>query len=158
MAWSLWRGQQRLKAIECEEDARLCSHEPAGLLKVAPQITERLGQQVRSELPCPLIGDWLSSRSGQAGYRIELRDGGRYRALSTAPGRAEVVATGAWAFQGDSLVWQDDRAPGHPLDVTPIEPDSLTRFTLREADGNRTRYERLKALTSTRCTPRDHLP
>jgi hypothetical protein len=164
VAWSLnlgtnyWLGQRRLKQLDCEEDARACSRDSAGLLKVAPQVTARLGPNVRSELPCPLIGDWLSSRGNQPGYRIELRDDGRFSVRGTQPGRTGVVATGAWAFQGDSLVWQSDQQPGHALDVTPIEPGSLTRFTLREADGSQTRYERLQLLASRRCTPREHLP
>jgi hypothetical protein len=159
-AWQLWRFQRVQDDDACAASAKACPRDDRGLLPLAPSVGQRLGATVRSELPCPLIGDWLSTRGGGPGYRVALRDDGRYRVTATGTGRDvdSTVYTGAWAVQGDSLVWRPDEMPSAPLDVTPIEPESLTRFVLREADGNRTRYERLKPLPSTRCTPKDRIP
>lgn len=140
------------RAEACEESARACLDERTGLIKVTPELTAITHSDAPTRLPCRMIGVW-SSRQGGAMRRIELRDDGSY---DMAPSDSGIDGgrhyTGVWAVQAGHMVWRHDQYPG-PLDVNPIEDDAGAAFTLREVNGTRTKYERLRAVESKRCVP-----
>lgn len=101
--------------------------------------------------PCRLVGVW-NSHQGRIIRRIELKDDGTYF-MHPSPARGMDPPggwRGRWSAEGRQIAW---RADGQvELDVNPIEDDQGDRFTLVERDGQRTRFERVQAVASTRCT------
>ena len=105
----------------------------------------------KGALPCTLIGLW-SSQQGKAMRRIEFKDDGSYlMAPSHTPGLDPAAGyRGRWWVEGQTLVWQHMGVA--ELDVNPMQPDGADRFTLVEANGSQTRFERIRAVPSQRCT------
>jgi hypothetical protein len=57
---------------------------------------------------------------------------------------------GHWIVDGGKIVWH--HAGGVDVDINPMQADGPDRFTLVEANGSRTRFERIRAVSSQRCT------
>lgn len=127
-AWRYW---------QFERAQRLAEPAPAALPAHAP--------------PCRLVGVW-TSQQGRIIRRVELKDDGSYVMHPSAATGIDPPGgwRGHWSVDGRHLVWRHEgRAE---LDVNPIEDDQGDRFTLVEQNGQRTRFERVKATASTRCT------
>lgn len=108
-----------------------------------------------SRRPCDLIGLWSSTHKGIT-RRIELRDDGRYIMTPSAFDRRSAGSfTGRWAVRAGKIVWTPDK--GGIVDVNPMLQVGDGRFQVVEADGTRTRFERIRAKPSTQCDqPTDH--
>jgi hypothetical protein len=96
--------------------------------------------------PCELIGVWSSQRDGRANP-IELKDDGTYR-MTIGSSRY----TGLWRVEGGNMIWQHEQSPGAP-DVNPMERVDPSRFNLTEENGKVTRFQRIRAVASDKCTP-----
>jgi hypothetical protein len=51
------------------------------------------------------------------------------------------------------MIWLHEAGRVWPPDINPITDSSDTSFSLREADGSTTRYELIRRVPSTSCTP-----
>lgn len=102
--------------------------------------------------PCRFVGIWSSSRGGQ-NYRITLTDDGRYTTdpISTGTGSSR-VQTGSWMVRDDKMVWYHDLDQNSAADINPISDESDNTFTLREEDGEYTRFKRLQKVESANCS------
>jgi hypothetical protein len=96
--------------------------------------------------PCNLVGVWSSQRAG-AVNRIELKDDGTYEMV----GNGRTYA-GLWRVEGNQMIWQHEQAPG-VRDANPMAYVTDTRFNLTEQDGQLTRFELIRSVPSTTCTP-----
>jgi len=59
---------------------------------------------------------------------------------------------GHWLVQSGHFVWRDGNGSGE-LDINPIDSESDGAFTLIDANGSRTRFERIESVPSSRCRP-----
>ena len=123
-----------------------------GLIEGDPRAVDARGRRLESILPCGFIGTW-NARQGLTVRRVDLRDDGRYD-MSPAPHSADPVKGyhGRWAVQGGQMLWRDSLAPD-TLDTNLIVAQGADHFELAEHNGSRTRFERIEARASTRCTP-----
>jgi hypothetical protein len=85
-------------------------------------------------------------------WRIEFKDDGSYvMDPSNTPGLDPKAGyRGRWWVEGQTPVWQTSGVT--ELVINPMKPDGADRFTLVEANGSQTRFERIRAVPSQRCT------
>lgn len=102
--------------------------------------------------PCALVGVWASSRA-ESVYQVTLQEDGRFTAVPLAQGRYDSTPiTGQWSVQQDSLVWRYDGASARGVtDVNPVSVSSANSFTLREGNGELTRFNLIRRQPGSRC-------
>ena len=101
--------------------------------------------------PCLLVGTWSSSHK-DAVFKFELMEDGRWTAVPLAAGSyASKSYRGTWQVRAESHIeWTDDDDPQWKESnrILSLEADS---FSLREADGQPSRFNRLEAPRNGRC-------
>jgi hypothetical protein len=125
---------------ECLESPLRCKSDPPWWVALARKAKPAPAP------PCKLVGVWSSQRGARANP-IELKDDGTY--AMTVDGR---LYTGLWRVEDGRMIWQHEQAHG-ARDVNPMEVVSDTRFNLTEENGQVTRFERIRAVASDKCTP-----
>lgn len=124
-----------------------------GILKPIPTLANKSADAAEAIIPCRYVGVWSSIQAGTI-HRITLKENGRYvMAPNEYSSNRSAVYTGYWAVQGKNMIWRHEQINTTEPDINPILPDSDTRFTLIEENGKRTRYERIKAIESSTCSP-----
>jgi hypothetical protein len=127
-------------SVECLDSPLRCKSDPPWWVALARKA------KPQAPPPCKLVGVWSSQRAG-AVNRIELKDDGTYEMGGN--GR---TYSGLWRVEGNQMIWQHEQAPG-VRDANPMAYVTDTRFNLTEQDGQLTRFELIRSVPSTTCTP-----
>jgi hypothetical protein len=118
--------------------------------------TEPMIRDVMSmnEAPCGRVGIWKSARKLSV-YRVTLQDDNRFsaEALSdyTPRRNSDVGLTGYWGEAHGKLMWIYDDGHLWPPDINRVEAESTDKFTLVEANGERTEFTRERKLDAGKC-------
>lgn len=136
---------------ECWESARACLDSDSGLIKSVPALGNGLtGTPSGPHIPCRFVGQW-SSIHGKQIRRITLADDGTYRMAPLVQGGDRATEfRGHWMVQAGHFVWRDGRGAAE-LDINRIDSEGDGEFMLIEANGSRTKFERIEAQPSSRC-------
>lgn len=148
-----WRFQKAVEGEECFADARACLDHGSGLIQSVPSLDDgTAGTRSRPHIPCRFVGQW-SAIHGKQIRRITLADDGTYRMASLVQGGDRATEfRGNWMVQSGHFVWRDGRGAAE-LDINRIDSEDDGQFVLIEANGSRSRFERIEALASSRCLP-----
>ncbi|KAK6028230.1 hypothetical protein OSTOST_05728 [Ostertagia ostertagi] len=136
----------------CLADAVRCVDARSGRIASVPRLAA-LPRSTPPELPCRFIGSWQTVQRGSV-WKITLDDQGR--AMLDTPVAAALPATSGkssyWMVQSGHFVWRHPQGVGGELDINRILGEDERGFVLEEMDGRRTRFDRLDAHPSTRCS------
>lgn len=125
----------------------------SGILKPIPALAEKSRDAKEAKIPCRFVGVWSAIR-GASVHRITLKGDGRYEmAADEYSSDRNSRYTGYWAVQGNNMIWRHEQLNTTQPDINPILPESESAFTLIEENGRRTRYERIKPIVSSACSP-----
>jgi hypothetical protein len=125
----------------------------SGILKPIPTLAEASPDAKKARIPCRFVGIWSSIR-GASIHRITLKADGRYEmAADEYSSDRNSRYIGYWAVQGKNMIWRHEQINTAKPDINPILHESESAFTLIEENGQRTRYERIKAIESSACSP-----
>jgi hypothetical protein len=140
-----------IEKISCVGKASACLDLDSGLIKGVSSLGNgRAGTHSGPHIPCRFVGQWSSIRDKQV-RRITLTDDGTYQmAPLVQGGDLEVEYRGHWMVQSGNFVWRDNKGVAE-MDINLIESESDGVFVLIEANGSRTKFERIEARPSSRC-------
>ena len=100
---------------------------------------------------CRYAGVWSAARNSVV-YIVTLEADGRFIAEpgENTPANARPIS-GAWSAAGNALAWVYDSGAVWPPDINPISAESADAFTLREVNGNVTRYTLIERYRPAIC-------
>jgi hypothetical protein len=157
--WNYWHGAPRNKAkTDCLPDSSACIDPKQGLIQSVTRLENLPDNHAdpvkrKPHIPCRMIGVWSTIQRGNM-FRLTLGDDGRYNMDPNLAGAGSAGGYhGHWMVQNRHMVWRHDSLGMLELDINPILAETADSFNLREGSGVETRFELIRKIDSSRCSP-----